>query len=127
MDPSLRIFASKPGITFNLLLLATVVSALNSSKYLGTQSDVLLTCSVMAITFSPIFSARAMTFLIVRFEQNDRYSYSEHGSRSLSNYVFVIMIPAFFTHSVHNAYNKLLVKSTRYLLIAMNVRIAPFL
>ena len=68
MDPSLRIFASKPGITFNLLLLATVVSALNSSKYLGTQSDVLLTCSVRAITFSPIFSARAMTFLIVRFE-----------------------------------------------------------
>src|SRR5215213_7517364 len=55
MDPSLRIFASKPGITFNLLLLATVVSALNSSKYLGTQSDVLLTCSVRAITLVLFF------------------------------------------------------------------------
>src|SRR5215211_8258706 len=67
MDPSLRIFASKPGITFNLLpLAAAAVSALISSKYLGTQSDVLLTCSVRAITFSPIFSARAMTFLTVR-------------------------------------------------------------
>jgi hypothetical protein len=55
MDPSLRIFASKPGITFNLLLLATIVSALNSSKYLGTQSDVLLTCSVRAITLVLFF------------------------------------------------------------------------
>jgi hypothetical protein len=35
------------------------------------------------------------------------------------------MIPAFFIHSVHIAYNKLLVKSRGYLLIAMNVRIAP--
>jgi hypothetical protein len=55
--------------TFNLLLLAAAaVSALNSSKYLGTQSDVLLTCSVRAIIFSPNFSARAKTFLIVRSE-----------------------------------------------------------
>jgi hypothetical protein len=37
------------------LLLATVVSALNSSKYLGTQSDVLLTCSVRAITLVLFF------------------------------------------------------------------------
>ena len=69
MDPSLRIFASKPGITFSLLLLAVAaVSALISSKYLGTQSDVLLTCSVRAIILSPIFSPRAMTFLTVRSE-----------------------------------------------------------
>jgi hypothetical protein len=70
MDPSLRIFASKPEISFNLLLLAAAaaVSALISSKYLGTQSDVLLTCSVRAITLSPIFSPRAMIFLTVRSE-----------------------------------------------------------
>jgi hypothetical protein len=34
------------------------------------------------------------------------------------------MTPTLFIHSVHIAYNKLLVKSTRYLLIAMNVRVA---
>ena len=69
MDPSFRIFASKPGITFSLFLLAAAaVSALTSSKYLGIQSDVLLTCSVMAISLSPIFSAQAMMFWIVRSE-----------------------------------------------------------
>jgi hypothetical protein len=51
-----------------LLLAAVAVSALISAKYLGIQSDVLLTCSVMAITLSPIFSPRAIIFLTVRSE-----------------------------------------------------------
>jgi hypothetical protein len=46
------LLASKPVISFNLLLLAMAVSALISAKYLGIQSDVLLTCSVRAITNS---------------------------------------------------------------------------
>src|SRR5215213_3727219 len=65
IDPSLRIFASKPEITFNLFALTVAASVVISPKYLGTQSDVLLTCSVRAITFSPISSARAMIFLTV--------------------------------------------------------------
>jgi hypothetical protein len=62
------------------LLLATVVSALNSSKYLGTQSDVLLTCSVRAITLVLFFHRVLWHFWSSGLRQNDRYSYSEHGS-----------------------------------------------